>query len=208
MTSQSYQLMVRVGPEPGKVIELSKNELQIGRDVNNDIMINDAELSRRHARLVLQGGGYVLEDLGSTNGTFVNGTRLSGPHVLQPGETIRFGDNVTLSFEVAGFDPNATVASVQAAAPAQAPAKTPAAAPPAAAPAQPASGYAGQVPDGPDSSSKSGALGNILGNRSLMIGCAALLVVGACAGIAALWYIDSNSLWCDIFGNVVFSSCP
>lgn len=203
MASQSYQLMVRVGPEPGKVFELSKSEMHIGRDVNNEIMINDAELSRRHARLVSQSGGYILEDLGSTNGTFVNGTRLSGPHNLQPGETIRLGDNVTLSYEVTGFDPNATVASAQAAAPAKAPAAAP-----AAPPAQPASGYAGQVPESPDSPAKGGALGKILGNRPLMIGCAGLLVVGACAAIAVLWYIDSNSLWCDIFGNVVFSSCP
>ncbi|MBW8012761.1 MAG: FHA domain-containing protein [Chloroflexi bacterium] len=199
MTSQSYQLMLRVGPEPGKVFELSKAELHVGRDVNNEIMINDAELSRRHARLVSQGGGYVLEDLGSTNGTFVNGKRLSGPHALQPGETIRFGDTVTLSYEIAGFDPNATVASGQAAAPAPAPVAAP--------PAQPASGYAGQVPAGPDSSSSSGPLANLLGNRSLMIGCAALLVVGACVGIAGLWYIDSNELWCDYF-SFLFSACP
>ena len=201
MTSQAVQLVMRVGPEPGKIFSLSENELHIGRDANNEITINDAEISRRHARFVLQAGGYVLEDLGSTNGTFVNGRRISGPHALQPGETIRFGDNVTLSYEFSGFDPNATVASGQAAAP---PVQAP---PPAAAPVKAASEYAGQVPDSPPASASSNPLSNLLGNRTLVIGCAALLVVGACALIAALWYIDSNSLWCDVFGSTFISAC-
>ena len=78
-------LIMRTGPNPGKSFELTKNELYIGRDINNDIVINDSEISRKHARLILQAGGYVLEDLGSTNGSFVNGQRLMGPHVLRPG---------------------------------------------------------------------------------------------------------------------------
>lgn len=60
----------------------------IGRDLTNDIVINDAEISRRHARLISQAGGYVLEDLGSTNGTFINGQRLASPYILRPGETV------------------------------------------------------------------------------------------------------------------------
>jgi hypothetical protein len=204
MTSQSYQLMLRVGPEPGKVFELSKAELHVGRDVNNEITINDAELSRRHARLFSQGEGYVLEDLGSTNGTFVNGKRLSSPHALQPGETIRFGDNVTLSYEIAGFDPNATIASGQAAAPAPA-APPPVAAPPAA---QPVSDYAGQVPEGPPQSEGTSPISGLLNNRPLVIGCVAIVVLVVCVALPAAWMWNwPPERWCDYFG-FLFSACP
>ncbi len=114
MAPQSYMLIMRTGPNPGKSFELTKNELYIGRDINNDIVINDSEISRKHARLILQAGGYVLEDLGSTNGSFVNGQRLMGPHVLRPGEVVMLGENVSLAFEP-GYDADATMvaASVQ-----------------------------------------------------------------------------------------------
>jgi pSer/pThr/pTyr-binding forkhead associated (FHA) protein len=76
MASQSYQLVVNSGPNIGKVYPLTQSEIVIGRDPTNDIVINDAEVSRKHARLMLQAGSYVLEDLGSTNGTYVGGQKL------------------------------------------------------------------------------------------------------------------------------------
>ncbi len=109
MTSQSYHLVTRTGPEPDRAFELKLPVLSIGRDSSNDIVINDAEISRKHARLTAQAGGYILEDLGSTNGTFVNGQRLLGPHLLRPGELILLGENVSLTFEATQFDPDATV---------------------------------------------------------------------------------------------------
>ena len=109
MAPQSYQMVMRSGPTPGKTFELNKSEITIGRDIVNDIVINDAEVSRKHARLVSQAGSYVLEDVGSTNGTFVNGQRLMGPHLLRPGELILFGENVSLSYETTQFDPDATM---------------------------------------------------------------------------------------------------
>ena len=109
MARQPFQLVMRSGPTVGKIFPLEKSELTIGRDTSNDIVINDAEVSRKHARLILQGGGFILEDLGSTNGSFVDGQRLMGPHALRPGELIMLGENISLNFESAGFDPNATV---------------------------------------------------------------------------------------------------
>lgn len=106
-----YQLVMRNGPTPGKIYELDQDSLTIGRDVSNAIVINDAEISRRHARLVLQAGGYLIEDTGSTNGTFINQQRLMGPHLLKHGETINLGDNVVLAFEQMQFDPDATMVS-------------------------------------------------------------------------------------------------
>jgi pSer/pThr/pTyr-binding forkhead associated (FHA) protein len=111
-----YQLIMRTGPTPGAVFALEGDQLTIGRDSTNEITINDAEVSRRHARLTFQGGKFVLEDLGSTNGTFVNGQRLAGPRVLKAGEVVSFGEQIVLVFESSTFDPAATVASPRAAA--------------------------------------------------------------------------------------------
>ena len=117
MASQSFQLVMQKGPNPGKIFELMQDEATIGRDISNRIVINDPEVSRRHARLTLQAGGYVIEDLGSTNGTFVDGQRLMGPHLLRPGQTVMLGEKITLSYEALGFDPNATLVGVAGGAP-------------------------------------------------------------------------------------------
>jgi hypothetical protein len=111
MAYQSVQLVMRAGPNPGKTFSIEKNEVFIGRDIANDVLINDAEVSRRHARISIQAGNYVIEDLGSTNGTFVNGQKLAVPRVLRVGDTVMFGENVSLTFEMAAYDPNATVIS-------------------------------------------------------------------------------------------------
>lgn len=107
----NFRMVMRSGPTVGKVYPLDKNELFIGRDLSNDLVINDPEISRRHARLFLQGNGYILEDLGSTNGTFVNGQRLVGPNVLRPGDVITFGERMSLVYESSDFDPDATLAN-------------------------------------------------------------------------------------------------
>lgn len=130
----SYQLVIRSGPSAGKVFPLDKNELTAGRDLNNEIVINDSEISRRHARLFLQGTSYVIEDLGSTNGTAVNGQRLFGPYILRPGEVITFGENTTAVFEAVLLG-DATIVSAGARPPASSP--QPSQPPVASTPAQP-----------------------------------------------------------------------
>lgn len=189
-----YQLVIKRGPAPGKTFELTKNELHIGRDINNEIVINDAEISRRHCRFSLQGDAYVLEDLGSTNGTFVNEQRLAAPYTLRGGETLRLGDNVTLAYELVGVESDATVASAGAPAPPRA------AAPP---PPPPAQQYAGKVPAGPapDAPAKDN-------RRTLLIGCGALLVVGVCVTTAFLIWVDSGGTqrWCEWF-SFLLSAC-
>jgi len=111
MTSITHRLIMRSGPTPEKVFELTAPVIWIGRDYANEVVINDAEVSRKHSRLTAQSGGFILEDMGSTNGTFVNGQRLLGPHLLRPGELISFGEKVSLAYEVLQYDPNATVAT-------------------------------------------------------------------------------------------------
>jgi pSer/pThr/pTyr-binding forkhead associated (FHA) protein len=99
MTEAQYRLVVRQGANPGQIYKLEKDEISIGRDVTNDIVLNDAEVSRKHAQLTLEQGRYKIEDLNSTNGTYIDGQRLIGPHVLAVGEIIMFGDNVGVVFE-------------------------------------------------------------------------------------------------------------
>lgn len=64
----------------------------LGRAPSNDVVLYGAEVSRNHARLVLQGDHVLLEDIGSTHGTFINGRPLSGPSLLHDGDQIKMGD--------------------------------------------------------------------------------------------------------------------
>ncbi|TDP73884.1 ABC transporter ATP-binding protein/permease [Bradymonas sediminis] len=64
--------------------------ITIGRDVDNDVLLDDPQVSRRHARLVREADELYLEDLGSANGTFVDGQRVTR-HRLEPGQDISFG---------------------------------------------------------------------------------------------------------------------
>lgn len=107
--TNTYRLILVSGNGAGTEYPLEKTELQLGRDLSNDIVINDPEVSRRHARLILQSEGYILEDLGSTNGTFIRGQRLAAPVVLKPGESITIGEKVNLKYEVISSDQSATV---------------------------------------------------------------------------------------------------
>ncbi|MFZ0535036.1 MAG: FHA domain-containing protein [Anaerolineales bacterium] len=111
MAGAQYRLVVRQGPIPGQVFELNRNEVSIGRDISNDFVINDAEVSRKHARLILEGDRYKIEDLNSTNGTYIDGQRLIGPHVMAIGEIILFGDNIGVIFDGVPADPDLTVPS-------------------------------------------------------------------------------------------------
>jgi hypothetical protein len=105
-----FQFVMRSGPTPGVTFPLEGDQLVIGRDSTNAVAINDAEISRKHSRLSFQGGKYVLEDLGSTNGTFVNGQRLAGPVVLKPGDVVSLGEQIVLMYDAINIDTGATVA--------------------------------------------------------------------------------------------------
>jgi len=107
----AFRLILKSGIGRGTEFPLEKTEIFLGRDLSNDIVINDPEVSRRHARLVLTGNAYAIEDLGSTNGTFLRGQRLTAPVVLVPGENITIGENVLIGYEFIPLDPDATVAA-------------------------------------------------------------------------------------------------
>jgi len=75
-------------------------ELNIGRTRDNDLVLPKGNVSKHHARLVFHEGQYVLSDLNSTNGTYVNRVRIKAPTVVHYGDPIYIGDFV-LRFEVA-----------------------------------------------------------------------------------------------------------
>lgn len=89
------QLVVQSGAEPGRTYDLNAGtKLSIGRQSSNQIVISDEQVSRRHAEVESNAGGVVVNDLSSSNGTFVNGTRISSPIVLKPGDTLQVGTTV------------------------------------------------------------------------------------------------------------------
>ncbi|MBU0512371.1 MAG: FHA domain-containing protein [Chloroflexi bacterium] len=218
MASQPFQLVMQAGPTPRKTFTLSGNEIVIGRDINADIVINTAELSRRHARLRLGDGGYILEDLGSTNGTFVNGQRLTAPRVMRPGETIMLGETVALMYGGIQFDPDATVISASSSAATMfaqepvtplprtfSPSPPP---PPIPQPFQPnAPVYSGQVPAGPVFSADPMPDDEGKGKTWLWagLGCVGIVLCVLVVGVIAF---DMLNLYCTPPFNALFSACP
>ncbi len=127
--TNSSRLVVSQGPEPGQVFELRQDSQTIGRAPGNEIVISDPQVSRQHVRISKEGGLLVIEDLGSTNGTTINGVRLTGPHTLTNGDVIGLGDQVTMTFYGTGVEATDTVIGQPAP---QAPAPQPSYAPPPA----------------------------------------------------------------------------
>ncbi|OGO47120.1 MAG: hypothetical protein A2Z30_04105 [Chloroflexi bacterium RBG_16_64_43] len=184
MSSGQLRLVMRSGPTPGKVFELNKEIATIGREASADIVIADPEVSRAHARLVLKQGGVIIEDLGSTNGTFVNKQRITAPRAISPGDEITLGESIVLGVETEGVA--ATVVAASAKVP---PAPRTAAAMPQAAPVPPPPVAAAAPVE------KKGG-----GRRMLWIGCGCLLLLACVVAAGIAWYIDSNNLYCAWLG--------
>jgi hypothetical protein len=196
MAPQTYQLVMEAGPTPGKAYALDRSEMYVGRDIHNDVVVNDAEVSRRHARMVADAGSYLLEDLGSTNGTFVDGQRVTGPHLMRPGEKIHLGENVILRFEASAYDPDATMASEAEPAPPPPPYQPQPRETYVPPPARQEGPYSGQIPAGPEDAYFEPEPRR---NTWLWVGCGCLVIVACIVLGAALYYIDANFLWCEFF---------
>jgi hypothetical protein len=106
------QIVVVDGPNTGREFELSGATV-VGRDQSAGLVIDDAEASRRHASLSVDGTTVTVEDLGSTNGTFVNGARISGSKELANGDKVRIGTTV-FELRVPQADPEPEAISDQA----------------------------------------------------------------------------------------------
>jgi two-component system, cell cycle response regulator len=84
----------------GMVFRLGRGETLIGRADDAEISLQDDGISRRHAKLVRQGEAFVVHDLGSTNGTFVNDVQIKSPTLLAEGDFLRIGSKTVLRFEI------------------------------------------------------------------------------------------------------------
>ncbi len=206
MQGGGFRLIVRRGPQPNQVYELSKDVITLGRDITNDIVINDPEVSRHHSRLTRTPGGYTLEDLGSTNGTFINGQRLAAARPLANGDMVGMGETVTMAYEGAAVpvvrqEPLPTVP--QQPSPMDYPQKQGYQPPPY--PQQPLYGeqpyapqpydaevYPQQTESPPPQEQGSDAL------RYILLGCGVLVVLCVVMAVVAVIIIDTGNLWCDI----------
>ncbi|HKT61697.1 MAG TPA: FHA domain-containing protein, partial [Gemmatimonadales bacterium] len=99
-------LLVRSGAMKGRRLAVKVPVVNIGRADFNDVVITDPSVSTSHAKLQRRDDIWMLSDLGSTNGTFVEGERLTGEVPLGPGTTVKFGE-VAVLFEP--LDANAPV---------------------------------------------------------------------------------------------------
>jgi hypothetical protein len=91
-------LAISRGPGVGKRFDLGAAPVTIGRHAQCDIQVEDTWMSRRHARIAWTGTEYIIEDLGSTNGTYVNGERIAAPRALKSGDLLQLGERVQLAF--------------------------------------------------------------------------------------------------------------
>ena len=151
----SATLVVRQGPQAGMSFSITGNQVVIGREEGVDIILQDPESSRRHSRISWQGGDFVIEDLGSTNGTFVNGVQITTPQILNPGDSIGIGQTALV------FQASSAPASAY---PYQAP-------PPQQAPAY-------SSPPSADTTQDSKT------TQYLLYGCGCLLLIGICILLA------------------------
>lgn len=93
-------LVARQGAQAGMSFPLTSNVMTLGREEGANIVLHDPESSRNHAKIGWQGGQFVIEDMGSTNGTFVNGIQITSPQVLAAGDSIGIGQTA-LVFQIA-----------------------------------------------------------------------------------------------------------
>ena len=100
MNSQhQFKLTIKKAGQSDRPLEFSGLETVIGRDPTSDCVVDFSAVSRQHAKIRRVGEGYTIEDLGSSNGTFLNERRLSQPTTLKAGDVIGIGRAVTLVFD-------------------------------------------------------------------------------------------------------------
>jgi len=93
-----FRLTYLSEPFKGLTTDFDQEVVSIGRSVENDVVVDEVHVSGFHAKIENPGGQVVIKDLGSTNGTFVNGKKIKSPAILQGGETIQFGTQVQIKF--------------------------------------------------------------------------------------------------------------
>jgi len=109
MNASDAHIVVHQDPTTQQVFPLTEGVITIGREAYNDVILIDPEASRKHAQISFQAGRYVVEDLGSTNGTYVNGRQIMSPTTLNRGDVIEVGEMARILFQGPGSDIAETV---------------------------------------------------------------------------------------------------
>src|SRR5438477_4465710 len=86
-------------------LEFDKQEITIGRVQGNDIILPKGNVSKRHSRIVLKDGKFIIVDLKSTNGTYVNGRKITSPIVIKGSDKVYIGDFILAVDEQAAAEP-------------------------------------------------------------------------------------------------------
>jgi hypothetical protein len=193
--TDSSRLVMSQGPQPGQTFILDQDHITLGRDPGNDIVIGDPQVSRQHARIKCQDELTVIEDLGSTNGTFVNGMRLTGPHTLANSDVIGLGDVVTLTFYGVGIATTEPLGGRPTVSPAPPSPEPP---PPPRQPTPPPA-YAAPLPPPPAYAAASPAAAATAEEKEnkigLWVGCGCLVLILACVAVGLfVWYAPA-SFW-------------
>jgi pSer/pThr/pTyr-binding forkhead associated (FHA) protein len=108
MGYKNYHLTIIKGFNKGEVYPLEADEIIIGRGEENEIVLNIAEVSRTHAILTKAEEGFMIKDLGSTNGTYVDKKKIGGKYLLKPGDTVMLGEAIYMTYQ-ADLDPEETL---------------------------------------------------------------------------------------------------
>ncbi|MEM9070300.1 MAG: FHA domain-containing protein [Myxococcota bacterium] len=121
-------------------MEFDKSEVTIGRVQGNDIILPKGNVSKRHSRIVLKDSRFIVVDLKSTNGTYVNGRKITSPLVVKPGDKVYIGDFILTVEDLGGYPAEADAAPARRGPPPLRSSPPPAPAPQPAMPAQPVGG--------------------------------------------------------------------
>ncbi|HEY85481.1 MAG TPA: FHA domain-containing protein [Chloroflexi bacterium] len=93
----TLKLTVKSGTQKGQVFDLPDGKATIGRGSTNDITLDNPTISKHHLLLNVQNGVVTAQDLGSTNGTFINGKKVTASTKLRPGDELQVGADITLT---------------------------------------------------------------------------------------------------------------
>jgi len=200
------RLLIQQGPEQGKEYALTEAQMSIGRSSINEIVLNDPEISRRHAQFSRHGNQYTIQDLGSTNGTFVNGQRCTGIVSLKDGDLIEFGDTIRTRFLRRDTKPD--------------PVYDPGFGIPVEDPSPPQPDDADFSPPSPTPATEQSS-SPMLNQRQLVIGCVVLFILTCCLLTVLFAFLDSYNqgqllycgslrpFWETVLGPIGFNpACP
>jgi pSer/pThr/pTyr-binding forkhead associated (FHA) protein len=219
------RLVMQRGPQPNQTFELIEDKISIGRSPNNIISIPDPEISRKHAQLIWQGDGYVLEDLGSTNGLFVNTRRIIGSIPLYHGDVIELGEAISLLYlvELAEADTIISESELDTGRwqrPAERPEPEPEPEPIYNPPPEPAPRYYYDPVPVPSQEEPEAARRGFSCQQQILLGCGMLILMLFCC-MASLYFLDAydqgrllycgplRSFWQFILGPFGFAPvCP